>query len=97
MRLPFQRARRCSRLVAFLAARSGDVAAAQDALADAFESALHSWPTSGIPEKPDAWLLTAARRRLIDASRHDQVREQALPDLLLLTDDAYERALNEVS
>jgi predicted RNA polymerase sigma factor len=97
-RLAVEQAARHSygRLVAFLAARSGDVAAAQDALADAFESALHSWPASGIPEKPDAWLLTAARRRLIDASRHDQVREQALPELLILTDDAYERALNEV-
>ena len=49
-----------SRLVAFLAARSRDVAAAEDALADAFQAALETWPRSGVPEKPEAWLLTAA-------------------------------------
>ena len=52
------------RLVAYLAARSRDVAAAEDALADAFRIALEVWPRTGVPEKPEAWLLTAARRRL---------------------------------
>jgi predicted RNA polymerase sigma factor len=61
------------RLVAFLAARSRDVAAAEDALSDAFRSALETWPRTGVPDNPDAWLLTAARRRLIDAARHAQV------------------------
>jgi predicted RNA polymerase sigma factor len=58
------------RLVAFLAARSHDVAAAEDALAYAFEAALETWPQSGVPQKPEAWLLTVARRRLIDNARH---------------------------
>lgn len=58
-----------SRLVAFLAARSRDLAAAEDALADAFQAALETWPQTGVPEKPEAWLLTAARRRLIDGDR----------------------------
>lgn len=57
------------KLVAFLAARTGDVAGAEDALAEAFASALQSWPGSGIPRVPEAWLLTVARRRMIDAAR----------------------------
>lgn len=52
------------RLVAMLASRSGDIAGAEDALADAFASALSVWPDRGVPDNPDAWLLTAARRNL---------------------------------
>ena len=57
------------KLVAFLAARSGNVAAAEDALSDAFAAALVDWPVKGCPENPEAWLLTVARRKLIDAAR----------------------------
>jgi RNA polymerase sigma-70 factor (ECF subfamily) len=77
-----------SRLVAFLAARSHDLAAAEDALSDAFRAALESWPRDGVPDKPEAWLLTAARRRLIDAARHAQVHAQATPELTAALDDA---------
>lgn len=77
-----------SRLVAFLAARSRDVAAAEDALSDAFRAALESWPRDGVPDNPEAWLLTAARRRLIDAARHDKVHAQATPELVAALDDA---------
>jgi len=58
-----------SKLIAFLAARSGDLAAAEDALSEAFASALATWPQTGCPENPEAWLLTAARRKLIDQFR----------------------------
>ena len=51
------------RLIAFLSARNRDVAAAEDALADAFIAALETWPERGIPERPEAWLLSVARRR----------------------------------
>jgi predicted RNA polymerase sigma factor len=54
------------RLLALLAATSGDIAAAEDALADAFERALRTWPSRGVPGNPDAWLLTVARNRLRD-------------------------------
>ena len=57
------------RLVAFLAARTHDVAGAEDALSEAFASALRTWPEHGIPDNPDAWLLTVARRRQTDAAR----------------------------
>ena len=54
------------RLLALLAASTGDLASAEDALADAFERALRTWPSQGVPASPDAWLLTVARNRLRD-------------------------------
>jgi RNA polymerase sigma-70 factor (ECF subfamily) len=62
---------RCSygKLVAFLAARTHDVAAAEDALSEAFASALANWPQKGTPANPEAWLLTVARRKMIDVFR----------------------------
>lgn len=65
------------RLIAYLAARSGDVAGAEDALGDAFVTALKRWPREGAPEKPEAWLLHVARNRMIDASRRKHVREKS--------------------
>ncbi len=81
-----------SRLVAFLAARSRDVAAAEDALADAFQAALQTWPRSGVPDKPEAWLLVTARRKLIDAALHNRVHDEAMPTLLAIADEAYDLA-----
>ena len=60
------------KLVAYLAARFGDVAAAEDALSEAFASALLVWPEQGCPDNPEAWLLTAARRKLIDQIRRNR-------------------------
>ncbi len=62
------------RLVALLAARAGDIAAAEDALADAFEQALTHWPDAGVPDNPEAWLLTVARNRLRDRLRSSSHR-----------------------
>ncbi len=64
------------RLLAYLAARWRDVAAAEDALSEAFAAALESWPRTGVPHKPEAWLLTVARRKLSDAARGEAVRER---------------------
>ena len=60
------------KLIAYLAARFGDVAAAEDALSEAFASALSVWPEQGCPDNPEAWLLTAARRKLIDQFRRNR-------------------------
>ena len=68
------------KLVAFLAARCGDVAAAEDALSGAFAAALVDWPENGTPSNPEGWLLTAARRKLIDSLRRK--RGEAGPDAL---------------
>ena len=81
-----------SRLLAFLATRSRDVSAAEDALSDAFHAALEAWPRDGVPANPEAWLLTAARRRLIDVAEHNRVRAAAAPTLLAMADEAGEIA-----
>jgi RNA polymerase sigma-70 factor (ECF subfamily) len=75
------------RLVAILAARSRDVIAAEDALADAFAQALSRWPVTGVPANPEGWLLTVARNRLTDRHRRDarapvaSVSPEELPDM----------------
>jgi predicted RNA polymerase sigma factor len=69
------------KLVAFVAARSRDLAAAEDALSEAFASALQSWPQNGCPANPEAWLLTVARRKLIDMARREHGSELVDEDL----------------
>ena len=78
------------RLVAFLAARTRDVAGAEDALAEAFASALKSWPEDGIPTNPDAWLVTVARRRQTDAARRRQTRTAGEVHIQLMTEELEE-------
>lgn len=75
------------RLVAFLAARTRDVAGAEDALAEAFATALRLWPTDGVPQNPDAWLLTVARRRQTDALRRRQTRKSGEEHLMMIADE----------
>lgn len=75
------------KLVAFLAARTRDVAGAQDALSEAFVSALADWPANGCPRNPEAWLLTAARRKQIDAARRRKSGEAAAAELEILADE----------
>ncbi|MEO5807349.1 DUF6596 domain-containing protein [Devosia sp.] len=75
------------RLIAFLAARTRDLAGAEDALADAFAAALRLWPRDGVPDNPDAWLLTVARRRQTDALRRRQTRIAGEGHLLLMADE----------
>src|SRR5438105_13297700 len=74
------------KLIAFLAARTGDVAAAEDALSEAFAAALTDWPVKGCPANPEAWLLTVARRKTIDmhrGRRRDEIASQELRVLAL--------------
>lgn len=66
------------RLVAYLSARWHDVAAVEDALAEAFLAALRKWPADGVPQKPEAWLFATARHRLIDRARHEKMRGEVL-------------------
>jgi RNA polymerase sigma-70 factor, ECF subfamily len=78
------------KLVAYLCYRSRDVAAAEDALADAFAAALATWPSTGVPRDPEAWLLTAARRRWLDQHRRHRTRQSAEGHLRMLGEEAQE-------
>lgn len=78
------------RLLAVLAARSRDVAAAEDALADAFAAALTQWPIDGVPARPEAWLLTVARRRVADRQRQLHAGFDVQQHLLLISEEIKE-------
>jgi RNA polymerase sigma-70 factor, ECF subfamily len=80
------------KLVAFLAAASRDVPGAEDALADAFASALAVWPSQGVPSNPEGWLAKAARRRLIDAARKRRSADRGSETLVLIDDELKEAA-----
>ena len=81
------------RLVAYLSANTRDVASAEDALSNALLAALTAWPRDGVPQNPEAWLLTAARHSFIDLVRHRQVAEASEPALLLLREGSTEMTL----
>lgn len=69
------------RLLALLAAPTGDIATAEDALSDAFERALQRWPQDGVPVNAEAWILTVARNRLRDLWKSSAYRlTRPLPD-----------------
>ena len=80
------------RLLAFLAGRSRDLAAAEDALADAFERALRTWPRDGVPDRPEAWLLTVARRLQHNTRRNAGVGLAAGESLAILAEAAQAEA-----
>src|SRR5579872_4503968 len=78
------------RLVAYLSAHTHDLAAAEDALSEALLKALTVWPRDGLPQNPEAWLFTAARRSIIDALRHQRVVSASEPTLQLLQENTME-------
>jgi RNA polymerase sigma-70 factor (ECF subfamily) len=86
------------RLVAMAAARTRDIAGAEDALADAFAAALVRWPEVGVPDRPEAWLLTVARRGLMRRARHRRVVDASTTALVSAlearADDAADGALD---
>ncbi|UBU18175.1 RNA polymerase sigma factor [Nonomuraea gerenzanensis] len=59
------------RLAASLVSLLGDFSAAEDLVQDAVETALRRWPVEGVPDRPDAWLFTVAKRRGLDVLRRE--------------------------
>jgi len=84
------------KLIAFLAARTRDVASAEDALSEAFASALANWPRNGCPSNPEAWLLTVARRKMIDVIRGAQRHQLASGELQLMEEVLVAPAVGEI-
>jgi predicted RNA polymerase sigma factor len=77
------------KLVAYLAVHTRDVTAAEDALSEAFAAALMDWPLQGTPTNPEAWLLTVARRKAIDAARRRHIGDVANAQLQVLAEGAH--------
>ena len=82
------------RLVAYLSAHTHDLASAEDALSNALVSALSHWPQDGVPQNPEAWLMTAARRSIIDVVRREKVALASEPTLKFLTESSTETTLS---
>lgn len=81
------------RLLALLVAQTRRLDLAEDALADAFERAARAWPDSGMPDNPPAWLLTAARRRVLDRLRAEAVAAKKQP--LLAVEEGKRREVSD--
>ncbi|MEM7739321.1 MAG: DUF6596 domain-containing protein [Pseudomonadota bacterium] len=84
-----------ARLLGLLSRRTGDLAAAEDALSDAFAAALQSWPRTGVPRAPDAWLLTAAKRRHLDETRKRASASKAQTELTRILSELNESTAAE--
>jgi len=69
------------RIVATLIRFSGSFDLSEEALQDAFAVALATWPESGVPDNPAAWITTAARRRILDEIRKQRVRRDKTPEV----------------
>lgn len=82
------------KLVALLASHTRDLAGAEDAVADAFVAALLEWPTRGVPANPEAWLLTVARRKWIDADRRRRTAAESAPHLRAIAEEIEDAAVN---
>lgn len=76
------------KLVAILAAQDRDIAAAEDALADALAAALKAWSVQGVPANPEGWLVTTARNLRRNVARGAAVRVRAEPEILRRIDEA---------
>ncbi len=69
------------RCVAILLRMTGQLAAAEDAVQDAFASAASTWPTRGVPPNPQAWIIAAARNSAIDRHRREATAARFVPVL----------------
>jgi RNA polymerase sigma-70 factor (ECF subfamily) len=78
------------RAVAVLVRVFGDIDVAEDAVHDAFATAVQRWPVDGIPPSPAGWIITTARNRAIDRLRRESTRADRHAEALLLRapDDA---------
>jgi RNA polymerase sigma-70 factor (ECF subfamily) len=83
------------KLVAFLAARTRDVAGAEDALSEAFAAALADWPKNGCPSNPEGWLLTVARRKFVDMARGRKRGEIAAEEIRVMAEGLGAAAAND--
>lgn len=70
------------RLLSLLSRGTRNIAASEDALSEAFAAALATWPQTGVPQTPEAWLLQVARRKLLDDGRRRARVQAAEPDIV---------------
>ena len=81
-----------ARLIAGLARMVRDIDRAEELAQEALIVALSDWPKTGVPANPGAWLTAVAKRRAIDAIRHDQMRERKHEEIARTLDEEAEDA-----
>lgn len=81
------------KLIARLARMTGDIGTAEDLAQDALVAALESWPASGVPSNPGAWLMQTAKRRAIDLLRRDSMLERKHAQVSAELEDQREEAI----
>jgi len=86
-----------ARLIAGLARLVRDIDRAEELAQDALVSALAEWPRTGVPGNPGAWLMTAAKRRAIDALRHDTMRARKHEEIARTQDEASDDAADVIA
>jgi RNA polymerase sigma-70 factor (ECF subfamily) len=72
------------RAVAVLVRRFGDIDLAEEAVQDAFTTAVQRWPADGLPPSPAGWIITTARNRMIDRLRREASRDDRHAQAALL-------------
>src|SRR5882762_4290422 len=80
--------RESGRIIASLIRVSGSFDRAEEAMQEAFASAIASWPAKGVPDNSGAWIMATARRKLIDAVRKEQTRREKQDCLRYQTETA---------
>jgi RNA polymerase sigma-70 factor (ECF subfamily) len=87
--------REAGRLVAILARRFGPehLHLAEDVVQDALVAAMQTWPYTGVPENPTAWILQTARNRALDQTRRRKVFQEKQPALIALVEDCLDAAI----
>jgi RNA polymerase sigma factor (sigma-70 family) len=81
-----------ARLIAGLARMVRSIDRAEELAQEALLIALSQWPKTGVPANPGAWLMTAAKRRAIDAIRHERMRERKHGEIAQTLDEASDDA-----
>lgn len=87
--------RESSRLVGALLRITRSLDRAEDLAQDALAQALATWPTTGVPDNPAAWLMTTAKRRAIDQFRAGERQLRAYAEVAAGTEEAYQAAFDE--
>jgi RNA polymerase sigma factor (sigma-70 family) len=85
-----------ARLIAHLTRLVGDVGIAEDVAQDALVAALETWPESGVPDNPGAWLMATAKHRAIDHLRRSKRLERKHEELGLEIEERQERAVQDL-
>jgi RNA polymerase sigma-70 factor, ECF subfamily len=78
------------RILATLIRIAGSFDLAEEAMQEAFATAVGNWPVKGVPENPGAWITSVAHRKLVDHSRRERTRREKQGPLLYETPTTYE-------